>query len=234
VAVFKTARDDNNIRGKSNADIMTITLSRHGILFVVSAPSGGGKSTILRALLSSDDTLDYSVSVTTRPPRPGEVHGQSYWFVAEEEFKRMIKQGQFYEWARVHDYLYGTRKDLIAEKLSKGRDVLLDLDIQGALNVKRLSPNAVIIFLLPPSLAELEKRLRERKLDSEEIIQVRLSNGRKELEHTGKYDYVIVNDALDETIETAKAIIRAERARTSRLTVAVGNSIIKPSKNEAS
>ena len=213
---------------------MTITLSRHGILFVVSAPSGGGKSTILRALLSSDDTLDYSISVTTRPPRPGEVHGQSYWFVAEEEFKRMIKQDQFYEWARVHNYLYGTRKDLIAENVSKGRDVLLDLDVQGALNVKRLSPDAVTIFLLPPSLAELEKRLRERKLDSEEIIQVRLSNGRKEIEHTGKYDYVIVNNVLDETVETAKAIIRAERARTSRVTVAVGNSITKPPENEAS
>ncbi len=146
----------------------------------------------------------------------------------------MIKQDQFYEWARVHNCLYGTRKDLIAENVSKGRDVLLDLDIQGALNVKRLSPNAVSIFLLPPSLAELEKRLRERKLDSEEIIQVRLANARKEIDYTGKYDYVIVNNVLDETIETAKAIIRAERARTSRLTVAVGNSIIKPSENEAS
>lgn len=209
----------------ANTDLMTITLKHRGILFVVSAPSGGGKSTILRAVLSSDDTLDYSVSVTSRPPRQGEVHGQSYWFVSEDEFKKMIEEDQFYEWARVHNYLYGTRKDLIAEKLGKGKDVLLDLDVQGALNVKRLSPDSVIIFLLPPSFAELEQRLRVRKLDSEEIIQVRLSNAHKEIEYTAKYDYIVVNDVLDDTIETVKAIIRAERARTSRLTVLVDKNI---------
>jgi guanylate kinase len=213
---------------------MTIGLERRGILFVISAPSGGGKSTILRALLASDDTLEYSVSVTSRPPRPGEVHGQSYFFVTQDEFQRMVKGHQFYEWAWVHNYLYGTRKDLIAEKLDKGKDVLLDIDVQGALNVKRQSSDSVIIFLLPPSFEELEKRLRERKLDSEETIQVRLANARKEIKYTGKYDYVIVNDLLEETIETARAIIRAERARASRLTIAIEDSTIKQAKNENS
>jgi guanylate kinase len=196
---------------------VSIRLERRGILIVVSSPSGGGKSTILRKLREKDTSLDYSVSTTTRPPRTGEVDGKAYFFVSDEQFDRMIREGRFFEWAHVHGYRYGTRRDIIEEKLARGRDVLLDLDTQGAMSVKRLAPESVIIFLLPPSMEVLEKRLRARNLDSEETIELRLKNARDEIACAERYDYVVINDKLSDTVETVRAIIRAERHRTPRV-----------------
>lgn len=196
---------------------MAIRLKRKGILIVLSSPSGGGKSTVLKKLLASDAGLDYSVSTTTRPPRKGEEDGKAYFFVSDEEFQRMIGEGRFYEWAHVHGYRYGTRRDIIEEKLRRGRDVLLDLDTQGALEVKRLAPESVIIFLLPPSMEVLEERLRARKLDSEETMQVRLKNAKDEIACAEKYDYIVINDKLADTIETVRSIIHAERHRNARV-----------------
>jgi guanylate kinase len=196
---------------------VSIRLERRGILIVVSSPSGGGKSTILRKLREKDTSLDYSVSTTTRPPRTGEVDGKAYFFVSDEQFDRMIREGRFFEWAHVHGYRYGTRRDIIEEKLARGRDVLLDLDTQGAMSVKRLAPESVIIFLLPPSMEVLEKRLRARNLDSEETIELRLKNARDEIACAERYDYIVINDKLSDTVETVRAIIRAERHRTPRV-----------------
>jgi guanylate kinase len=198
---------------------MKFRLHRKGILIVVSSPSGGGKSTVLKALLDSDDALDYSVSTTTRPPRQGEVNGKAYFFVSDEKFDQMIENEQFYEWAHVHGHRYGTRRDTIEDKLSEGKDVLLDLDTQGAMSVKRLAPNSVIIFLLPPSMEELEKRLRQRSLDPEQTIQLRLKNARDEISCVDKYDYIVINDKLGVTIETVHSIIDAERHNAKRLKI---------------
>jgi guanylate kinase len=195
---------------------VSIQLQRKGILIVVSSPSGGGKSTILRQLLAGDPTLDYSVSTTTRPPRSGELDGEAYFFVSDERFDQIIREGRFYEWAHVHGYRYGTRRDIIEEKLARGRDVLLDLDTQGALSVKRLAPDSVIVFLLPPSMEVLEQRLRARNLDSDETIELRLKNARDEIACAENYDYIVINDKLSDTVETVRAIIRAERHRPPR------------------
>ncbi len=193
------------------------------MLIVVSSPSGGGKSTIIRALLKKDSTLEYSVSVTSRAPRPGEIDGESYTFVSDEQFKKWIDEGRFYEWAVVHNYLYGTRKDVITEKLTRGKDVIMDIDFQGGLNVKKQSPDAVLIFLLPPSIAILESRLRSRHSDTEDAIRVRLKNASEEIRYATQYDFVVINDDLDRTIETVRAIMSTERLRTKRLKIVMEN-----------
>ena len=195
------------------------SLERKGMLIVVSSPSGGGKSTVIQDILKNDPGMEYSVSVTSRPPRPGEIDGQSYTFVSEEQFRKWIAEDRFYEWAEVHDHLYGTRKDVIAEKLERGKDVIMDLDVQGGLNVKKKSPDAVLVFLLPPSLEILEKRLRLRKTDNEEVIKVRLHNALKEMDIATQYDYVLINNNLKETIEQVKGIIRSERHRSCRMNI---------------
>ena len=198
---------------------MNIRLNRRGMLIVVSSPSGGGKSTVIQCILDADPNMEYSVSVTSRPPRPGEVDGESYTFVSEETFQKWIEEDRFYEWAIVHNYHYGTRKDIIAEKLTRGRDVIMDLDFQGGLNMKRQSPAAVLVFLLPPNMEVLERRLRERKTDSEAVIVVRLKNAREEIEYASRYDYVLINNRLEETIDQVRDIIKAERHRTSRMDI---------------
>lgn len=198
---------------------VAIELKRSGMLIVISSPSGGGKSTVIEALLKNDPEMEYSVSVTSRPPRRGEKDGKSYHFVSDEQFQKWINEGRFYEWAFVHNYRYGTRKDIIKEKLDRGMDVIMDLDFQGGLNIKRQSPDAVLIFLLPPTMEILEQRLRDRKTDSEETIQVRLSNAIEEIKHATKYDYIMINVDLDETISKTRSIIASERHKATRLKI---------------
>lgn len=192
------------------------------MLIVVSSPSGGGKSSVIEALLKTDAQMEYSVSVTSRPPRPGEKDGVAYHFVTETQFHKWIDEGRFYEWAVVYDHLYGTRRDIIMERLSRGRDVIMDLDFQGGLNIKRQSPDAVLVFLLPPALDVLEQRLRARGTDTEAVIRIRLSNVHEEMRHAMQYDYVLINDNLNETIEYIREIIQSERRRTSRLELSTG------------
>lgn len=198
---------------------MSIEIQRTGILFVLSAPSGGGKSTVLKALRAEDASLGYSVSATTRPPRPGETHGKDYFFYSVEEFHRLIRQKAFYEWAVVHKHLYGTLRKVVDAELDAGRDVLLDIDVQGGLSIKRLRPDAVLIFLLPPSMAVLETRLRGRKSDSDEVIDLRLRNARHELTFAPQYDYALINEDLARTLHDVRSILEAERMAASRLKI---------------
>jgi len=198
-------------------------LKRQGMLIVVSSPSGGGKSTVIREVMKQDPRLEYSVSVTSRSPRPGEVNGESYHFVTEEDFRAWINRGVFYEWAVVHDNLYGTRRDIVEERLRRGHDVIMDLDFQGGLNIKKQAPASVLVFILPPSMTVLEERLRDRKTDSEETIRLRLHNALEEIRHATQYDYVLINEELDATIKQVKGIIAAEHHRAARLTIEMNN-----------
>jgi guanylate kinase len=188
-------------------------VQRRGLLLVVSSPSGGGKSAVLERLLEHDRELVRSVSVTTRPPRPGEADGRDYHFVTRARFEEMIKSDAFYEWAEVHGNLYGTRADTIAEALAAGRDVALAIDVQGAQAVKHRSPEAVLVFIVPPSLEVLEQRLRGRATDDETQIQIRLANARRELERQDMYDYVVLNDRLEEAVAALARILDAERRK---------------------
>lgn len=169
--------------------------------------------------MESDDSISYAVSATTRPPRPDEVDKKSYYFYTKDQFENLRSQDAFLEYAEVHGNMYGTLKSEIDAKLSAGKDVLLDIDVQGSLRVKQMYPDAVLLFVLPPSLATLERRLRERGKDNEESIRIRLVNARTELRMADRYDFVIVNRVLDETIHSIRTILRSERHRTSRLTV---------------
>lgn len=193
---------------------MKFSLHPQALLIVLSSPSGGGKSSVARALLDADPNLTYSVSVTSRKPRGNEVDEQDYYFVSEEEFFERVGRDEFYEWARVHDNLYGTWKPVVDAKLAQGKDVVLDLDVVGGLNIKKANPNAVLVFILPPSFDVLEMRLRGRQTDPEEEIQKRLRNARSELNFTDKYDYAVLNEDLDSTIHTIRRIIDAERHAT--------------------
>ena len=195
-----------------------IQFQRRGLLLVISAPSGCGKSVVLHNLRQLEPTLTYSVSVTSRAPRGSEVDGREYHFVSRERFQELIAQDAFYEWAEVHGNFYGTRADTIQVALGQGRDVVLDIDIQGGLAVKRRSPaDAVLVFLLPPSLAVLEERLRGRGEDSEAAMRLRLANATGEMSNWKHYDYVLVNEHLGETVVAVQEILNAERRRTGRL-----------------
>jgi len=202
---------------------MSIRLKRSGILFVISAPSGGGKSTVLRALLPATEGLKYSVSVTSRPPRDGEREGVDYYFVSTEEFQSLIDHKEFYEWAKVHGNYYGTRKSVVESLVSQGYDVALDLDVQGACQIKGMKPDSVTIFLLPPSTETLEKRLRGRETDDEEVVRLRMHNAVNEIAQCGLFDYLVVNENLDRTIAAIGHIIDAERQRGSRQRLVVEN-----------
>ena len=187
-----------------------------GCLFIVSAPSGAGKTTLVSGLIAADPIVKKSVSYTTRRPRPGEENGRDYHFVTDEQFRRMQADGEFLETAHVHGNLYGTSKRTVENECSVGNDVLLEIDWQGARQIRRLQPDAVAIFILPPSIEALEKRLRGRGQDSAEVIAKRVSAARGEISHVGDFDYVIINEEFNRAAQDLISIIRAERLRLPR------------------
>lgn len=191
-------------------------MSQGGTLFVISSPSGGGKTTVCRELLKRLPKLIHSVSYTTRPRRPGEVHGRDYFFVSEEEFDELMERGELAEWTSIHGHRYGTPARFLKESLTQGLDVVLALDIQGANNLKKAYPETVTIFLLPPSKAELKERLRARNTDDLSIIGERLNSARMEVNQALTYDYAIINEELEKTTAQLGAIITSERLRSSR------------------
>ena len=190
---------------------------RRGTLFVVSAPSGAGKTTLCREARLSLPDLAYSVSYTTRAPRPGEIEGVDFVFVTHGQFRALQERGEFAEWATVHGNLYGTRASVLEAARREGRDVLLDIDTQGAAQLRARYPEAVLVFIVTPSMDELGQRLRERRSDAESEIARRLARAREEIKLWRSYDYLVVNRDLKEAAEHLTAIITAERCRTARL-----------------
>lgn len=186
------------------------------LLIVLSGPSGAGKGTVCKALLEQYPNLHYSISATTRKPRPGEIHGVHYYFLEESEFLQKRDAGHFLEWAQVYDNYYGTPKQAVEEQLNSGKDVILEIDIQGALQVKKQFPQGVFIFIVPPSLGELEKRIMKRGTESRDVIQKRLSSVVNEMSYISEYDYVVINDRVEKAVEKLKAIITAEKCRPFR------------------
>ena len=189
---------------------------KKGFLLVISGPSGVGKGTVLHDLMNTQKNLVYSVSVTTRKQRPGEIEGVSYFFKSHEEFEKMIEEDKFLEYAKVHDNYYGTPKDFVEEKINEGKIVILEIDVQGALNVKKNIDNGVYIFLAPPSLSELKNRIVNRGTETESDINLRMHNARKELSYIKNYDYLVVNDHLNSAINLVNEIINAEKHRVFR------------------
>ena len=187
-----------------------------GSLFVISAPSGAGKTSLCKEVIDFFPSLRQSVSYTTRPMRPGEVDGIDYHFVTAEVFAAMVERGEFAEWAEVHGNRYGTALSTLAEAMAQGEDVLLDIDCQGAEQLRKTCRQAVFIFILPPSLDELMRRLQGRQTDSEEVIRRRLANARHEIAQVPLYDFVVINDQFATALEQLKAIIVAERCRVRR------------------
>jgi guanylate kinase len=189
-----------------------------GMLFILSAPSGAGKTTLLKRVMADLPGMAFSVSHTTRAPRVGEQEGVDYYFVSRSQFETMREQGLFLEWAEVHGNLYGTSEPAVVAQLEAGVDVVLDIDVQGAAIIREFAAiPAVSLFISPPSLQELERRLRGRGTDSEETILLRLQNARKEMQAAVAYDYLVVNDHLEQAIDTLRAIVIAERSRGHRL-----------------
>lgn len=186
-----------------------------GLLLVVSAPSAGGKGTILGELFQRDENLRMSVSATTRHPRPGEEHGRHYFFISREEFQEMIDKGSMLEHAEYVGNLYGTPKAPVDRWREEGHDVVLEIEVQGGAQIKKIVPDCVSIFITPPSMAVLEKRLRGRGTEEESVIQKRLETAREELTHAEEYDYVVVNDRLEDAVDDMQAILRSEKLRTS-------------------
>lgn len=188
-------------------------MSRRGTLYIVAAPSGAGKSSIVNAVLSRDAQIALSISFTSRAPRPGERHAQHYNFVSADEFKGMIRAGDFFEYAQVHGDWKGTARQSVEPQLCAGKDVLLEIDWQGARQVREKVPDAVSVFILPPSRAALEERMRKRGQDSEDVIRQRLAAAREEMSHYEDFDYVIVNEVFDTAVDEMCAIFAASRLR---------------------
>ncbi len=187
-----------------------------GNLFIVSAPSGAGKTSLLKALLERDADLKLSVSHTTRTPRPGEVDGVHYHFVSVDEFMRLAGEGAFLEQAQVFDNYYGTSQSAVQSLLDEGHDVVLEIDWQGARQVRKAFPEAISIFIVPPSVAALRERLGNRGQDDEAIIERRMRDARSELSHYAEYDYLVVNDDFDLALDELQCIVRAERLKLTR------------------
>lgn len=194
-------------------------LHRRGLMFILSSPSGAGKTTLSRMLLQKDPEIKLSVSATTRPPRPGEEDGVHYHFVSDAEFDRMIEEDDFYEWAHVFDYRYGTPKGLIRNALKEGQDFLFDIDWQGTQQLYQKDQQDVVrVFILPPSIDELSRRLRGRGTDSDDVIAGRMERAKAEISHWDAYDYVVINDDVDHCFAKVREILDAERMKRQRQT----------------
>lgn len=203
--------------GVPPANLPSSRIKRRGLMLVLSSPSGAGKSTISRNLLENDKSLSLSVSVTTRPRRPSEIDGVHYHFLTQVQFDRMRDNEQLLEWAEVHGNCYGTPRDAAEVAMAEGRDMLFDIDWQGALQLQeKMTADVVSIFILPPSMAELRARLQRRAEDAADVIERRLANAREEIQHWREYDYVVVNDDLDRAYSAVRAIVQAERLRRDR------------------
>ncbi len=196
-------------------------MEREGVAYIISAPSGAGKTTLCKEVIDIFPLLRHSVSYTTRAARPGEVHGRDYFFVETDEFRRMVDAGEFAEWAEVHGNLYGTAIKTLEECRLAGVDVILDIDCQGARQLKEQYRNGVFIFILPPSYQELRRRLDSRSTDSAEVIERRIRNAEGEIRESRWYDYIIVNDLFSRAVEELKSIIIAEQNRTGRVLATV-------------
>ena len=202
---------------KSQKQTSPYGIERRGIMLVISSPSGAGKSALSRRLLATDSRLRLSVSATTRPPRPGEKNGEDYHFISKEDFSAHVDQGQFLEHAKVFDYAYGTLKDSVLTDLKNGYDVLFDIDWQGTQQLKAsMGAEVVSVFILPPSIAELEQRLKKRAQDSDEVVARRMAKASDEASHYAEYDYIIINDDIDRATEELTSILMAERLRRDR------------------
>lgn len=184
-----------------------------GNLFVVAAPSGAGKSSLVKALMELDSRVQPSVSHTTRPPRGQEKHGREYYFASPQEFDAMVAADAFVEWAHVHNQRYGTSKKAIEERMGQGADVILEIDFQGAIQIKNIFSNAICIFILPPSWEELRSRLERRGEDAPDIIELRMKNAQEEVSHADKFDFVIINELFDRALFDLKAIVHAQRLK---------------------
>jgi guanylate kinase len=186
-------------------------------MVVVSSPSGAGRTTIVRRVVPQDETIRYSTSVTTRPKRFGEKEGKDYFFVSEKEFKQRVERGEFVEWAEVHGFMYATPRAPVVQVIQQGGFIILDIDVQGTMRVKEEFPDCVTVFIAPPSLENLEQRLRNRGTDSEELIRRKLQDALREVAKIPGYDYLIINDDLDTAVRQLQAVLEAERCRTKRV-----------------
>ncbi len=198
-----------------------------GLLIVISGPSGVGKNTVIDNLFKRTPGLRYSVSATTRAPRPNEIDGQHYFFLTETEFQKKIGNGEFLEWAKVYEHYYGTPKQYVKQLLESGEDVVLDIEVQGAIQVKRSLPEAVLVFLAPPSLTELKKRLIGRNTERETELEKRLQYIETEFQSVPQYDYLVINQEIDLTCERIECIIQAEKYRVNRQKSALLDNILK-------
>jgi len=210
---FGLQTPDIRLRTGSNVAKNRKTPGIRGSIFVISAPSGAGKSTLIKRLMAASSGLRFSVSSTTRAPRAQEKHGRDYFFVSPRVFRRMISQGAFVEWADVYGHLYGTTHKQLCLAQKAGQDILLDIDVQGHQQVRQRLPEAVSVFILPPSFQELSRRLRRRHSDAPEEIERRLQTAREEIAHWVEYDYLVVNDRLKDATQALRAIVQAARFR---------------------
>ena len=190
---------------------------KKGLILVISAPSGAGKTTLCKRLLQASSSFISSVSFTTRRPRRNEIEGVDYYFVSQEEFQKMIEKRRFIEWTEVHGHLYGTSANLLDQAVKEEKDVLLEVDVKGGAEIKKNYPQAVLVFLVPPSWQELEKRLANRGTEDEEKVARRVKQAKREIEYAPHYDYLIVNDDINRALEDLSAIIQAERCRMDRV-----------------